>query len=150
MSATQQPHFQTPCRQCGRGLVPAGQAVCTTCARRILRQTCPHNGEPETVVTRARNGALQPRLRCTYCFQYVGAKKLRDTDLNAVTAFTVQPVDERCSHCGRADQVETHHWAPYHLFPDADHWPTSPLCPDCHRLWHTTTRTAKAERSDAA
>lgn len=42
-----------------------------------------------------------------------------------------------CARCG-ASGTELHHWAPRHLFEDADQWPTSYLCNNCHKLWHDT------------
>jgi hypothetical protein len=43
-----------------------------------------------------------------------------------------------CAHCGKVGRVECHHWAPKHLFADADQWPQSYLCGPCHQLWHAT------------
>lgn len=43
------------------------------------------------------------------------------------------PPCERCKATG----TELHHWAPRHLFEDADLWPQSYLCSDCHKRWHT-------------
>lgn len=42
-----------------------------------------------------------------------------------------------CERCGATDGVELHHWAPRHLFDDADAWPTGSLCRSCHREWHS-------------
>jgi hypothetical protein len=44
--------------------------------------------------------------------------------------------DGRCERCGSPEQVEEHHWAPRHLFSDADSWPLSYLCRKCHVYWH--------------
>lgn len=41
-----------------------------------------------------------------------------------------------CERCGSQDGTERHHWAPHHLFSDADDWPTSYLCRQCHTRWH--------------
>lgn len=43
--------------------------------------------------------------------------------------------ENRCARCGRRE-CELHHWAPIHLFKDADEWPKDYLCVDCHNLWH--------------
>lgn len=43
---------------------------------------------------------------------------------------------EQCVRCGGYERVEWHHWAPYHLFSDANDWPCSPLCRRCHTEWH--------------
>ena len=41
-----------------------------------------------------------------------------------------------CEVCGKGE-AERHHWAPHFLFgDDAENWPTSLLCRDCHRTWH--------------
>lgn len=45
-------------------------------------------------------------------------------------------VREPCARCGSFQQIQNHHWAPYHLFDDANDWPQSPLCAICHRRWH--------------
>ncbi|WP_425518228.1 HNH endonuclease [Nitratireductor kimnyeongensis] len=41
-----------------------------------------------------------------------------------------------CERCGSTEGTEVHHWAPWHLFDDADEWPTSNLCKSCHTRWH--------------
>jgi hypothetical protein len=57
---------------------------------------------------------------------------------------------EPCDVCERETHLHMHHWAPRHLFRDkvpipgylnlmiteADMWPTSRLCPECHTRWH--------------
>jgi hypothetical protein len=41
-----------------------------------------------------------------------------------------------CAVCG-APGTEYHHWAPRHLFPDADSWPGDHLCHYHHiDVWH--------------
>lgn len=44
--------------------------------------------------------------------------------------------DGCCERCGSYKQIEEHHWAPIHLFPDGWEWPTSLLCRECHVRWH--------------
>jgi len=41
-----------------------------------------------------------------------------------------------CERCGGYQRIERHHWAPRHLFTDADRWPMSNLCRQCHMEWH--------------
>jgi hypothetical protein len=41
-----------------------------------------------------------------------------------------------CAKCGAVGPTECHHWAPRHLFVDADDWPMSDLCGPCHKRWH--------------
>ena len=48
-----------------------------------------------------------------------------------------------CARCG-APATQLHHWAPAELFEDADLWPTSQLCGDCHRLWHRVINANRA------
>jgi len=43
---------------------------------------------------------------------------------------------ESCQVCGHFG-VQTHHWAPVHLFgAEAWIWPTANLCVTCHQRWH--------------
>lgn len=42
-----------------------------------------------------------------------------------------------CEVCGQPG-TQLHHWAPKHLFPDAEQWPQSYLCNYHHNLWHNT------------
>lgn len=49
-----------------------------------------------------------------------------------VVEILTQP---RCAKCGKRG-AQQHHWAPKHLFKDAEDWPKDYLCTDCHRLWH--------------
>jgi hypothetical protein len=47
--------------------------------------------------------------------------------------------NERCAVRGCENiGAEYHHWAPHHLFPDADSWPTGYLCKFHHDYWHAT------------
>lgn len=41
-----------------------------------------------------------------------------------------------CAVCGKRG-TELHHWAPQHLFEDANNWPQSYLCREHHLLWHS-------------
>lgn len=42
---------------------------------------------------------------------------------------------EHCIVCGKQG-AEYHHWAPRHLFEDAEQWPGDYLCPEHHKEWH--------------
>jgi len=56
----------------------------------------------------------------------------------------------QCEHYGCEDfDTERHHWAPRSVFIDADQWPTSYLCKQHHREWHTTTGVATSRRTAA-
>lgn len=47
-----------------------------------------------------------------------------------------------CQYDGCTNKgVEYHHFAPRHLFEDADYWPTGWLCKYHHDLWHKRTQT---------
>ena len=52
-----------------------------------------------------------------------------------------------CSACGKAGPVEEHHWAPRSLFADAEMWPKSLLCHECHTRWHRVTRVACGDKA---
>jgi hypothetical protein len=41
-----------------------------------------------------------------------------------------------CERCGKEAHLEQHHWAPWKYFDDADSWPKSMLCRECHEEWH--------------
>lgn len=51
----------------------------------------------------------------------------------------------RCARCGAPAEC-VHHWAPRELFEDAEEWPTSELCKDCHRRWHVTINAERRRR----
>lgn len=53
----------------------------------------------------------------------------------------------RCARCGNLG-AELHHWAPSAIFNDADLWPMSPLCRECHTTWHAAMRRAGGHRLD--
>lgn len=42
----------------------------------------------------------------------------------------------RCGCNGLERSVELHHWAPRAIFSDAEDWPKSFLCSECHDRWH--------------
>ena len=62
-------------------------------------------------------------------------------DIETLPVFRDHRDPTPCAHCGASGGVELHHWAPWHLFDDADSWPTSHLCRACHDMWHRVTRT---------
>lgn len=55
------------------------------------------------------------------------------------------PEEAICARCGNLAE-HLHHWAPFELFDDADLWPTSTLCGDCHRRWHQVINGNRAQR----
>lgn len=131
------------CARCKWENAAPGEPVCWTCAISIARRHCPHAGEPELVIQRAANGYRHPKLRCRTCYKVLASPKLRDIDESAAVAETRSPAEAApCQRCGSTEGAEKHHWAPIHLFTDADDWPTAMLCPPCHTRWHVATGTA--------
>jgi hypothetical protein len=104
--------------------------------------TCPHIYSALGRLI-ARNGVTHVKRYCTNCNRILtGSIKtpaherdrlplIRD---NREIYGATPPAP--CDRCGTLGPVETHHWAPWALFDDANDWPTSELCPPCHRLWH--------------
>jgi hypothetical protein len=45
---------------------------------------------------------------------------------------------DQCERCFKWVHADVHHWAPKEIFgyAEADNWPTSKLCQDCHIEWH--------------
>lgn len=53
---------------------------------------------------------------------------------------------ERCGYWG----TEVHHWAPREVFGrDAESWPTSHLCRECHQEWHRRMNEHASQRRAA-
>ncbi len=66
-------------------------------------------------------------------FPYEVVKMREYSDVATPEALGHKP----CTRCGTVGPVESHHWAPRHLFgADADSWPMSDLCGPCHKRWH--------------
>lgn len=49
---------------------------------------------------------------------------------------------DQCDVCGTLG-AELHHYAPRHLFDDAEDWPKGHLCKYHHKLWHDIIRMHK-------
>jgi len=86
-------------------------------------------------------GQLAYAFFCSFCAEqngnHIGHRKLTEKEKQEApllkhTVFK----NESCGRCGKNHSLQRHHWAPYHLFDDADEWPVSYLCIDCHALWH--------------
>lgn len=83
----------------------------------------------------------------------IGSRRLKalGKDRNTLPVANAGVVThEICAKCGGDENVEYHHWAPRHLFDDADQWPGDYLCRVCHTRWHRITtpdmaRTPKAK-----
>lgn len=104
--------------------------------REQCRQRCQQVRWGVWVLDIQTSGTRIAVLRCLVCGSsmcQIGADKLGiDPPLWADGTQYAEP----CARCGSTNGTEVHHWAPRHLFDDADAWPTSPLCPTCHREWH--------------
>jgi hypothetical protein len=60
----------------------------------------------------------------------------------------IKPWKERpkCEVCG-SEGAQRHHWAPFYLFgAECEKWPTSHLCPTCHKRWHDTVTPHMSQR----
>ena len=81
---------------------------------------------------------------CSVCHKNLENGRLHPAENIDVTVLPVG-VDLRldnppCQVCG-VFGTDVHHWAPTEVFGrEAALWPTSHLCPDCHREWHDRIR----------
>lgn len=85
--------------------------------------------------------------RCPVCRQNPNSGKpfysKKDYEWDALPLFVDYSKDapkcavRNCENKG----VEYHHFAPRHLFDNADDWPTGYLCYPHHLEWHRKTRT---------
>jgi hypothetical protein len=85
------------------------------------------------------NGVLQYKMYCWECGSKgpnIRHSLLSGIDENSIPLFESYNIFP-CERCGDLFGSEEHHWAPRHLFEDADLWPTSWLCRECHALWHS-------------
>lgn len=98
----------------------------------------------ERVRNIASNGASQVFELCLVC-----GKNARGKAIYLKREETGKPEQYRvindyrenapaCERCGSKIGSEYHHWAPQHIFADANNWPGSYLCVPCHMLWHKT------------
>jgi hypothetical protein len=96
------------------------------------------------LIQRQRNGVDRAMFLCMKCRCTRGPFKRSHAELYdlPVLSDTDTFTGEPCSvqGCDRTD-TERHHWAPRHLFDDAEQWPQSYLCRGHHKSWHLTTRT---------
>lgn len=85
--------------------------------------------------------------RCPRCGRNPNAKQaflpLKDYDWDSLPLFADYSKDAQpCGYHGCTNPgSEYHHYAPRHLFEDADNWPGGPLCREHHKIWHETTQT---------
>lgn len=98
---------------------------------------------------KAANGSTQVFWWCARCNYYGTGKdhfigleyvrrvlRVNPDDLPLVERFSDVP-KHVCEYYGCiSTDTEYHHWAPRHLFDDADNWPGSWLCRVHHPAWH--------------
>lgn len=110
---------------------------------------CEHCNVPGIVYRQTNgNGAFVIVERCPKCRRntrpgqpFLSKKGIENIDaLPMFVDFMEQ--SEPCSvfGCERKD-TEYHHFAPRHLFEDAEDWPGAYLCKYHHMLWHKLTMT---------
>ena len=101
-----------------------------------------------TVLIQA-NGVRIAQLRCVSCCKIartIGERKIYK-DGGGPVAHDYRD-EEECERCGETG-VELHHWAPRHLFDDADGWPMGMLCRACHMEWHRIVTPKMSQRGAA-
>ncbi len=84
-----------------------------------------------------RNGITEVQLRCLMCWLMNGKQSKQRNQPGWHTRVPVIE-DNRMTSCERCGDlgVESHHFAPRHLFAESHAWPTGDLCRPCHRHWH--------------
>ena len=109
------------------------------------RLKCDHRAVPGYVIR--RDGHVIPRAYCGFCGHRMADPMHGDWlyDYCFLDLRTQDP-PEPCERCGSELGSQLHHWAPYAIFDDADSWPRSWLCPECHSAWHTAMRAASGHR----
>jgi len=101
---------------------------------------------------RCSNGSIQYKAYCLECggkganFPYSQVEGLDESRIPLLTNHDVIP----CERCGSEEGSERHHWAPVHLFEDADDWPTGYLCRKCHLEWHSIVTPKMSSHRSAA
>lgn len=110
---------------------------------------CPNcGGEPVLYREINRNGANVITARCHRCNSIVNPRRpfLSKSEHPNWEQYPLYrdglQTSEKCSvtGCDRRD-TEFHHYAPQHLFDNADSWATGYLCSVHHREWHEKTKT---------
>ena len=114
------------------------------------QRECTHEVGVDMRGVRVRNGDLQYGWYCRGCDKFMRAFRADEPPPDSDDIPIVR--DDRyqnppCAVCGSFG-TELHHWAPKEFFDwEADHWPTSYLCRDCHVRWHNTLREARQRAS---
>ena len=91
-----------------------------------------------------RNGAKVVVERCPQCRRNTNKKfflPAKEYDWDSLPLF-VEYDPQPCAYYGCKEKgTEYHHFAPRHLFDDADYWPIAYLCIKHHTEWHKRTKT---------
>lgn len=101
-----------------------------------------------------RSGAAVVVERCPSCRTAPNIKQAflskKDYNVDELPLFEDYMVDAHgCEVLGCTNRgSEYHHFAPRHLFEDADLWPTAWLCLEHHREWHRRTITGSYTRRE--
>lgn len=112
----------------------------------VQRQTkCMHCGwdQFKYEAIKASNGAIHVKMVCERCGQRFNSKTWvkcppgLSPDNIPIAENYYEKSSYICEVCGKRG-AEIHHWAPREFFGDeADDWPVSLLCRDCHIKWHS-------------
>ena len=106
----------------------------------------------------AGNGATQVFWWCARCQRYaagsayfVSQSYLKSIGIDIAALPIVTRSSEPQPHCERCGSLgaEYHHWAPKHLFEDAELWPGSYLCVEGHHKWHAIVTPLMCQRESA-
>lgn len=94
-----------------------------------------------------QSGGVAITERCPTCGSFPAGKpfasKALVKDVDALPLWEDRTINApSCEYEGCKNKgVEYHHYAPRHLFEDADKWRTGWLCLEHHRQWHKQTKT---------
>lgn len=96
------------------------------------------------------NGVRVIESRCLICGYRARQRGAGPDELAPLWKDAVATAQTPCERCGATEAgVEVHHWAPRHLFDDADNWPVSYLCRSCHTEWHQVVTPDMSRRISA-
>ena len=115
-------------------------------AKRRAQPSCQHARGPVEVVQIFANGSRHVYRGCADCgHAFEPGQWLPNRPADGLPVV----LDERtsrppCARCG-AFGTELHHFAPRSIFgtDEAEMWPTSWLCQDCHDYWHRMMKGAE-------
>jgi hypothetical protein len=117
---------------------------------RCKRKWCSTDRIAMWMIVVARNGHRVAQLRCIACCALDQTRTAESVGVQWPVIRDYAAAMPECERCGDASGIEVHHWAPRHLFRDADLWPTANLCRDCHQLWHRVVTPNMAQQRGAA